>query len=458
MKAIESLTESWLVIYLLNSIWQAPLIFAAAWIAARLTRSSGPQAEHRIWVGALFVQAILPACDFNSSSLAALLQQASALIAWLRHGSPTTGETHITIGPALVSSAGLLRLSPTLLTAIAALYGSSLLYFTARLIWGLHRTAVMRRTAESLILSGDLATKFNQHNNRLRPPRFNRTQGKSEISLAISPIISGPVTVGARRSVLLLPPGFLENANEADLDAVLAHEFAHIQRQDFARNLIYNILSLPVAYHPALWLTQSRLAESREMICDEIAARTVSGREKYARSLLRLASMLSERMPTQTLHAIGIFDANIFERRVMSLTNKRTKISSIRRLTIAAACAVITAAACTSALAFHMNVSAAQSQSPKSIHVRFDVLKLLTHVDPIYPADAAKDTPDGSVVLAVHISKDGIPEQIRVEKGPREFQRSALDAVRQWRWESYLLNGNPIEVDTTVTVAFSKPH
>jgi periplasmic protein TonB len=62
---------------------------------------------------------------------------------------------------------------------------------------------------------------------------------------------------------------------------------------------------------------------------------------------------------------------------------------------------------------------------------------------------------EGSVVLDVLISKEGVPEHISIQKGPLAFQKSALNAVRQWRWQSFLLNGNPIEVETSVTVVFT---
>ena len=76
-----------------------------------------------------------------------------------------------------------------------------------------------------------------------------------------------------------------------DLHTVIAHEFAHMQRKDFLKNLLYQLLSLPVTYHPLLWLTRARIMESREMVCDQMAA-AMSGRNEYAQSLLRLASLL----------------------------------------------------------------------------------------------------------------------------------------------------------------------
>ena len=53
--------EFWILAYLLNSLWQVPLLFAAGWLAARALRSAGAEAEHRVWVITLVLQSLLPA-------------------------------------------------------------------------------------------------------------------------------------------------------------------------------------------------------------------------------------------------------------------------------------------------------------------------------------------------------------------------------------------------------------
>jgi TonB family protein len=253
------------------------------------------------------------------------------------------------------------------------------------------------------------------------------------------------------------------------LEAVLAHEFAHMRRRDFAKNLVYEVVSLPVSYHPLLWMTRSRGAESREMVCDRMAAEAVAGPERYVRSLLRLASMLSDRQPARVLHAIGIFDANIFERRVMNLTRREVRVSGVRLVAIAAACVAIGAMTCVSATALRMEVSAATVQNddakgkgaaPNALSVSAGVMEslIISKKSPVYPAEAKanKDTVDGAVVLLVVVGKDGVPETVKVKKSLRaDYDQSAVDAVSQWRWKPFLLNGNPTEVKTTITVNYT---
>jgi TonB family protein len=190
-----------------------------------------------------------------------------------------------------------------------------------------------------------------------------------------------------------------------------------------------------------------------------MAAEAVGGREGYARSLLRLARMLSDRSAPRILHAIGIFDANIFERRVMHLSRRSLEIKGGRRFAIAAACVLIALITCTSALALRMDVNSPSSAEQNTKTLKVDAKEaqanLLSKVAPVYPEDAKKARITGSVVLAAIIGKDGTVENLKVVSGPSQLQQSALDAVRQWKYKPYLLNGDPVEVKTTITVVYS---
>ncbi|HEX3436818.1 MAG TPA: M56 family metallopeptidase [Pseudacidobacterium sp.] len=440
----------WILTYLLNSLWQVPLVFIAAWAATRLARQAGPRMEHRVWVIALLLEVTLPFCHFQLNELR---EQAWASILSLLGTGASVGETHVILGTAATSIAHPLRLPAEVITAIVAAYLCSFVYFTGRLLWALWKTESMRRNAMPAALTEETREKFARCGDLFNIDSNN-------VHVAVSPMIAGPVTVGIRPSTLVLPPEFLENVNAEDLDTVFAHEFAHLRRWDFAKNLFCGFVALPVAWHPLLWLTRSRLAETREIVCDAMAAEAVSGREGYACSLLRLASMQSNRAAAGTLHAIGIFDANVFERRIMKLTRKNIEVRGLQRFAIAAICGVIALATCASALAFRMDAgtsTTSQSKQPNKVHVSPDVMQqnLIYKVQPVYPPDAKKAKVQGSVVLTAVIGKDGAPEQLHVESGDPMLQQSALDAVKEWRWKPYLLNGNPVEVETRITVVYS---
>jgi protein TonB len=79
---------------------------------------------------------------------------------------------------------------------------------------------------------------------------------------------------------------------------------------------------------------------------------------------------------------------------------------------------------------------------------------LLRKVIPVYSAIARATRTEGTVVLQATISKTGTIENLHVVSGSPLLAQSALDAVAQWRYRPYLLNGQPVEVETTVNVVF----
>jgi protein TonB len=74
---------------------------------------------------------------------------------------------------------------------------------------------------------------------------------------------------------------------------------------------------------------------------------------------------------------------------------------------------------------------------------------------PVYPPIARAAHVSGAVVLHAQISKTGTIDKLEVVSGPEMLRAAALDAVRNWRYKPYLLNGEPTEVDTTITVNFN---
>jgi beta-lactamase regulating signal transducer with metallopeptidase domain len=236
MNRLEGLVLS----YLANSLWQVPLLYAAAWLAARALRPLGPAVEHRIMVTALLLQALLPACSLVS------LASMPNLFLWLR-SSQTTGIANVSVTTGAGFVNGALHL-PTLFERTATLFYICIcLYFCARFFW--RSIALYRIRREAMLLS---------HNSRLARvwKDFTAANGHSDVTLAVSSKVFGPATIGLFRKLILLPTGMTENLSEEDLQTILAHEFAHLQRRDFAWNLLYELLTLPVSYHPVFWLTR----------------------------------------------------------------------------------------------------------------------------------------------------------------------------------------------------------
>jgi protein TonB len=80
---------------------------------------------------------------------------------------------------------------------------------------------------------------------------------------------------------------------------------------------------------------------------------------------------------------------------------------------------------------------------------------LVHDVAPTYPPEAGRARIEGTVVLLAAIGKDGTVQDVRVESGLPVLAQAAIDAVKQWRYRPYLLNGEPVEVDSRVIINFT---
>ena len=79
---------------------------------------------------------------------------------------------------------------------------------------------------------------------------------------------------------------------------------------------------------------------------------------------------------------------------------------------------------------------------------------LLQRVSPSYPAVARQARITGDVLMQAVIGKDGSIQHLKVLHGQPLLAQSAITAVKQWRYRPYLLNGNPVEIETQITVQF----
>ena len=283
-----------------------------------------------------------------------------------------------------------------------------------------------------------------------------------DVEIACTPKIAGPLTLGFRRRVLLVPADFMETAEAGDVEAALGHELAHIRRRDFAKNVLYELVSLPVSYHPTTRWLKAQVRQSRELVCDAMAAEFVTTREHYARSLLRLA--VADCGPDagcpRSRHR-NLRCQHSGEESYESDGRRLRETRGLLRAGCVAVCVLVGFATCGSALALRLDVNepppASATAADHAVNVANSVMagNRLGGENPTYPADARKAHVSGTVILSARISKDGTIADLQVISGPEALRQSAIDAVRTWRYKPFLLNGQPTEVKTTINVNYS---
>ena len=124
-----------------------------------------------------------------------------------------------------------------------------------------------------------------------------RLAGRLRLDVAFKVVESGlvdtPSVIGFLRPVILLPVAILSNLSPGQVEALLAHELAHIRRRDYAVNLVQTAAETLLFFHPAVWWVSSRIREEREHCCDDVAVEVCGEPTAYAAALAELASWRS---------------------------------------------------------------------------------------------------------------------------------------------------------------------
>ncbi len=100
-----------------------------------------------------------------------------------------------------------------------------------------------------------------------------------------------PATLGFLRPVILLPPAVALGVTPQQLEALLAHELAHIRRHDYLVNVLQMLAETLFFYHPAVWWASRRIRVERELCCDDIAVDACGDAVGYAQALTKVARL-----------------------------------------------------------------------------------------------------------------------------------------------------------------------
>ncbi|HXB71404.1 MAG TPA: TonB family protein [Candidatus Acidoferrales bacterium] len=330
----------YLLTFLLNSIWQIPLAAALAALFCRLMRNGPASHRHAVWAAALLAATLLPLASLRNGETAAGPQFAIPFtVQDLAPALATPGKP--TAAPAPAAPAARSRtvsFAETTATFLVGAYLLFVLFRLARLAWACMRTLQTRQNAQAgavPLLVEDVWRHCQQ------------AFGLTGVALLSSGQVSGPVAAGR---TIILPDSLLPETSEDVLTTAIGHEMAHIARRDFACNLVYELLYLPVSFHPAAWLIHRSIERTREMACDELVTHRLLDAGVYARSIMSIATGMTA-MPRPG-YGLGVFDGDILEERIRRLVEhpgvertvanlKRARLLLAAGLSALAICAVL---------------------------------------------------------------------------------------------------------------------
>ncbi len=139
---------------------------------------------------------------------------------------------------------------------------------------------------------------------------------QKNIAYLESVIVKIPMVLGHLKPVVIVPFGMLTGIPEDQVEAIIAHEMAHVMRNDFLVNLLQTLVEILFFFHPAVWYISTAIRSERENCCDDIALTVCQGSLAYAKALVSV----HEYIPAKSYSAVAFAG------------NKNQLINRIKRL------------------------------------------------------------------------------------------------------------------------------
>ncbi len=256
---------------LIHFLWQGAAVSALLATTLAALRKSSAAVRYAVSCGAMAVLLLAPVATFLLTSNSSDTPAQSTSGAAFTYVPVWMGTT----GAAAVRSVQLTDWFPFIIAVWA--FGVSVL--TLRLAGGL---LVAHRMRNRLVQR--VAADWQQRLATLSA-RLGVTQ---VVDLCESAVVEVPTVIGWLKPVILVPASALAQLAPSQLEALLAHELAHIRRHDYLVNIIQTVVETVLFYHPAVWWTGRRIREERENCCDDIAVAVCGDPASYARALSRL--------------------------------------------------------------------------------------------------------------------------------------------------------------------------
>ena len=251
--------------------------------------------------------------------------------------------------------------------------------------------------------------------------------------------LSSPVTAGWWRPVVLVPASLVSNIPIHLLEALLAHELAHIRRHDYLVNLAQNVVETLLFYHPAVWWISGRIRAEREHIADDIAARQLGEPRRLALALSEL-----DKLQFSTHHLAQAANGGDLMSRIKRLVRPDTQAPSWK-----AAVPVIGLAMLSAAVLAHAQPAQATAQKVD----QHALVEFASCAKPHYPEADLKAKHQGTVDLSFLVGADGKIKENKVAKssGHAGLDEAARSAIAKCSFTPALAGGKPVPSWTKVS-------
>ena len=259
---------------LLHFVWQGTVIGIAAALVLRALAGARPTMRYAVACFSLALMLIVPI-------LAVLTNRASDSVT-----ATSTAADSINVVPPVPLD--------RLLPSAVVVWLAGVLLLSVRLIVACGRIERLKRATR--LVDATVVARVQSLAHRFGIDR--------PVRVFESTLVHVPTVVGCLRPVILLPASVITGLAPAYLDAVLAHELAHVRRHDYLVNVLQSLVETLLFYHPAVWWCSLQIRIEREHCCDDMVVEAGSNRVAYAAALAHLEE-LRGLQPMLSLNASG---------------------------------------------------------------------------------------------------------------------------------------------------------
>lgn len=259
---------------LIHSFWQLTLLAIVFYLIMLWIKNAAPVAKY--WTGLLFmVLSVSVTCT-------------TFIVMFQKYGAPLPSENlPVSVGPALIHAvpiqenantgiwAGITEFLQANVKSLTIMYMIGLGILLLRMVFNFWKIQRLKSKSEVV---GHKELKF-------LPRLVKKMDININFELRWSRMVHSPMVIGIVRPVVLIPASMVTNTTPSIMEAVLAHELAHIQRNDFLINIFQTLIETIFFYHPAVWYFSYVVRREREYSCDQKAIEAGCTKEDLARAL-----------------------------------------------------------------------------------------------------------------------------------------------------------------------------
>ena len=145
---------------------------------------------------------------------------------------------------------------------------------------------------------------FNSHWNNFIDDISHQLNINKKIQLFVSEKISGPITIGFFKPIILIPLATINHLSKEQMEAVLLHEIAHIKRHDYCINLFMTLIETILFFNPFIYFIRKKIQKEREHCCDDWVLAYHYAPAEYAEALLQLAYLSNVKSSALSMNAV----------------------------------------------------------------------------------------------------------------------------------------------------------